>query len=185
MAAIIELPSATPGLTLYCHIRSASGQLWNGTAFETFNGSNWSNYVNSVVEDRSGGIGSGYYKGIFPPTVGIGKYTEVFYQQIGSSPALGDSNIGSGQIYWTGTIEEQGVFYEVQNFMMGSALPELTGVPPATPTVYQALMLLYMSLRNQHTATSTTETIGNSVGSTIASATVSDNGTVYTKGSFS
>lgn len=221
MAAILELPSATAGITAYAVIHNASGQYWNGSAFEAFNGANWSNYVNAVTEDRNGGNGSGYYKGTFPSGIAAGKYTETFYEQAGGSPAFGDANIGSGNIYWNGNVEEQGVGIvvaatpvilaagqpsinvgsvgsvtnigapglaaiqaQIQALLNATPIPELTGVPNATPTLQQALMLLFMSLRNNHTATQGAETIYNSAGTGITTAQLTDDGSTFTKGRF-
>ena len=221
MAAIIELPSATVGITSYCAIHNGAGQYWNGTAFESFNGANWSNYVNAVTEDRYSSEGSGYYKGTFPSSVPAGKYTLTFYQQNGGSPAFGDSNIGSGQIYWNGSVEEQGIGIvvaatpvtlapnqpainigtvavvnniaasglasiqaQLQALLNATPMPELTGVPGITPTIFQALMLAYMSLRNTHTATGGQESITNSGGTVITTAQLTDDGTTFTKAKF-
>jgi hypothetical protein len=65
-----------------------------------------------------------------------------------------------------------------------TAITELSGVPSATPTTKQALMLLYMALRNRTTTTASAQTIQNDAGSTIATATLSDDGTTMTKGEF-
>lgn len=186
MAGIIELTSATPGSTDYATIHNFSGQYWNGTAFETFNGSNWSNYVNALTEDRSGGSGSGYYKSAFPSAIVAGRYTFTFYQQSGGSPAFGDPTIGSGgPMYWTGSVEDQGWSSSVLSLLNTTTMPELTGIPAATPTVFQALMLLYMSLRNAHLATSIQESISNDAGGVITTAVIGDNGSTYTKAKFS
>jgi hypothetical protein len=185
MAAIIELTSATPGSTDYATIHNGAGQYWNGTSFESFNGANWSNYVSTVTEDRSGAVGSGYYKGTFPPAISPGRYTFTFYQQVGGSPAVGDPTIGSGgPMYWTGANEDQGTFVTELALLNGTAMPELTSIPGPTPTMWQALMLLYMSLRNLHTASGAQETICNDAGAGFTNAALSDNGTVYTKAKF-
>lgn len=186
MAAIIELTSATPGSTDYAVINDLAGKRWNGTAFETFNGANWSNYVIALTEDRSGANGTGYYKAVFPAAIVPGRYTFTFYQQAGGSPAFGDPTIGSGgPMYWTGANEDQGIVVTGVALLNATAIPELTGIPGPTPTVMQALMLLYMSLRNQHLATAVLETISNDAGTPITTAVVGDNGTTYTKAKFS
>jgi hypothetical protein len=186
MAGIIELTSAVSGSTNYAVINNASGQRWNGTTFESFNGANWSAYVNPLTEDRFSGNGTGYYKAAFPGAIAAGRYTFTFYQQLGGSPALGDTTIGSGgPMYWTGAQEDQGSIVTVLALLNATAIPELSGIPGPTPTLFQALMLLYMSLRNIHTATSSQESITNNAGSTITSAGLSDNGTTYTKAQFS
>lgn len=221
MSAIIELPAATTGQTIYATIHNNLGQYWNGTTFENFTAANWSNYVNTVTEDRSGGSGTGYYKGTFPSGISAGKYSEAFYQQGGGSPAIGDINIGSNTIYWNGTIEEQGIGIvvaatpvtlaasqpslnigtvstvnnigatglaniqaQLQTLLNATAMPELTGIPSATPTIFQALMLAYMAMRSAHTATASIETVYNSSGMPITTAALSDDGTTFTKAKF-
>lgn len=185
MAGIIELTSATAGSTDYAVINNASGQRWNGTSFETFNGANWSNYVQALTEDRFSGNGSGYYKAAFPSAIVAGRYTFTFYQQLGGSPAFGDPTIGSGgPMYWTGANEDQGSSVSVLALLNATAMPELTAIPGPTPSMFQALMLLYMSLRNLHTASGAQETICNDAGTGITNSALSDNGSVYTKGKF-
>lgn len=62
------------------------------------------------------------------------------------------------------------------------AIPELVaGVPTATPTLQEAAMLSYMALRNKYISTLTIVEIKNDAGATIAKATVSDNGAIYTR----
>jgi len=186
MSGIIELTSATAGSTDYAVIHNASGQCWNGTSFESFNGANWSNYALPLVEDRFSGNGAGYYKASFPGSISAGRYTFTFYQQFGGSPAFGDLTIGSGgPMYWTGSNEDQGTVVTALSLFNATAMPELTGIPGPTPTLYQALMLLYMSLRNIHTASSIQETISNDAGTGITTAVIGDNGTLYTKGKYS
>jgi len=174
MSAIIECISQT-GQTLYSTIHNSSGQLWNtsGLAFENYNSAHWSNYVISLTEQSP----TGYYTAAFPSQVSAGKYTEVFYQGLGATT---DPVIGNSSIYWNGSIEEQGI----GAVFTTTTFNELNSVPPASPTLSQLLMMLYMSLRNNHTATATQETISNDAGGIIGRATLSDNGTTTTKGKF-
>src|ERR1039457_1690821 len=142
MAGIIELTSARAGSTDCATIHNASGQYWNGTSFEIFNGANWSNYTNLLVEDRYSGNGSGYYKAAFPLTIPAGRYTFTFYQQNGGSPAFGDPTIGSGgPMYWTGANEDQGSSIRTLSLFNATAMPELGTIPGPTPSMFQALML--------------------------------------------
>lgn len=174
MSGIIEVISAT-GQTLYSVVHNFSGQLWNtsGVAFENYNSAHWANYVISLTEQSP----TGYYNAAFPTSIGAGKYTEVFYQ---GSGATTDPVIGSGSIYWNGTAEEQGIGLVFSN----QTLSELGSIPPASPTLAQALMMLYMSIRNSHSATSIQEIITNDAGTTIGTAALSDNGIITTKGKF-
>lgn len=74
---------------------------------------------------------------------------------------------------------------EVVDVIRTDTLSELAqGVPAATPTVAQALMLLYMSLRNAGTTTATSLTVSNDAGTVICKATLSDDGTTFTKAEF-
>lgn len=60
-------------------------------------------------------------------------------------------------------------------------LSELGSVPSATPTPAQAIMLLYMALRNKLTVSATAKAVFNNAGTSIASKTLSDDGTTYTE----
>ena len=76
------------------------------------------------------------------------------------------------------------ILTQIQTALGTDTIPELTGIPGANPTLKQAIMIMYMGLRNQHTATALQEKIYNSAGSVIASSSVSDDGTTYVKGKF-
>ncbi|MDZ4263914.1 MAG: hypothetical protein U1B30_16495, partial [Pseudomonadota bacterium] len=65
----------------------------------------------------------------------------------------------------------------------GAALPEVAqGIPSATPRPDQALMLLYMALRNAGKSTATERRILNDAGTVIAKSTMSDDGTTFDQG---
>lgn len=64
------------------------------------------------------------------------------------------------------------------------SMPELGSLPSSTPTIYQALMLLYMALRNKRTASGSQESIYNNAGTAITNAPISDDGTTFTKDKF-
>lgn len=66
-----------------------------------------------------------------------------------------------------------------------SAMPELTGVPSATPSLVKGLMFLIMRLLNKATTTATQDDIHNDAGASIASSTISDDSTTFTKGKYS
>ena len=65
-----------------------------------------------------------------------------------------------------------------------AALPELTGISdiPVTPTIPQALMLLYMRERNDFQTTTSERRILNDAGVEILDAPMSDNGAVFSQG---
>jgi hypothetical protein len=67
----------------------------------------------------------------------------------------------------------------------GDTLAELAqAAPAATPTLAAAMMLLYMALRNGLDTTSTLKSIKNDAGTVITKATLSDDGTTFTKAEF-
>lgn len=96
-----ELRGATStGETCYALVLNSSGKFWNGSAFETFSGSNYSNYDIAVTEVGSTGI----YSGDFP--VGVtssGTYEYFIKRQQGGSPAADDPISNTGKIDWTGS----------------------------------------------------------------------------------
>jgi hypothetical protein len=107
-------------------------------------------------------------------------------------PTVSTVNLGASQTGVTiGTVNALGttalasVLTQIRTALSTDTMSELTGVPSATPTIQQALMLSYMSLRNEHTATSSQEKIKNNAGTVIATSALSDDGNVFTKGQFS
>jgi len=72
---------------------------------------------------------------------------------------------------------------EVVDALGTDAIAELAqGIPTATPTIKQALMLPYMALRNESLTTATLLSIKNDAGTVITKSTLSDDATTMTKG---
>lgn len=72
------------------------------------------------------------------------------------------------------------------NAAFDAAISELgVAAPAVTPTMRTGLMWLYMMARNLGTQNSTTKTVSNGAGVTIASAAISDDATTFTKGEYS
>jgi hypothetical protein len=64
--------------------------------------------------------------------------------------------------------------------LTGATLAELPqAAPPATPTLAQAMMLLYMAIRNLLEVTATEKRISNDAGTIIAKKALSDDGTTF------
>ena len=63
-------------------------------------------------------------------------------------------------------------------------LSEITGASdiPSTPTIQQALMLLYQWLRNDTQSTASERRILNDAGTEVLDATMSDDGTTFSQG---
>lgn len=71
---------------------------------------------------------------------------------------------------------------EIVNGILGGEITELAGVPAASPSLEEALALLYMALRNKRETTSTSLKIHNDAGAVIATASATDDGTTTTIG---
>lgn len=74
---------------------------------------------------------------------------------------------------------------EVSDVLKTDTISELAADPGTTPTFEDALMLLYMALRNKATASNTQQTIANAAGTTVLTASLSDSAGITTKGKFS
>jgi hypothetical protein len=74
-----------------------------------------------------------------------------------------------------------GILSDVYSAIGGPIAELAQAAPAATPTLKEALMLLYMALRNEGTTTATNLTISNDTGTVIAKATLSDDTTTFTK----
>lgn len=160
------------GKNVYALVRNATGAIWNGSAFVAYATANLGSYAISLAQQ---GTASGYYAGDFP-TVSAGIYAVSAFERGGASPAEGDLLIASGDLHWDGSAV-------VPRLPLN--LAELSGVPPAAPTIGQALMFLYMALRNQIIVTAAQQKISNDAGSTIGTSVLSDDGVTFTRGKFS
>ena len=65
--------------------------------------------------------------------------------------------------------------------VVGETMTELASIPGASPTLKQAIALLYMALRNKVDIDATTKEIDTDAGTVLATKTLSDNGTTYTE----
>ena len=74
------------------------------------------------------------------------------------------------------TLYTEGVIAELTD-----PIPELSGDPGGTPTMREAIMMLFMKARNAETVTATAKTVKNNAGATIMTHTLADDGTTFTK----
>lgn len=123
MAGIIDVAGQT-GRTIYFVIRNSSGQVWNGSAFEAFNPSNWATYDVAATEQGT----SGYYSATFPGGIMAGKYSIVAHRQVGGSPATTDPVFGVGIYYWTGSAEEQGIRATLEDLRLDELVQVTAGM---------------------------------------------------------
>lgn len=114
---------------------------------------------------------------------------------VGSEMALADGAITAAKIaadaitaakIATGAIDADALatdgVQEIRDAIFAKVLSELsTGQPSATPTLEQAIMLLFMAMRNVGVQTSSEFRIANDAGTTICEADVSDDGSVFTR----
>ena len=87
------------GKNVYFLLRNSAGQVWNGSAFATYQTVNYSSYPITATEQ---GTASGYYVGTFP-AVSLGVYNLLAKERAGVSPAETDVTVGTGVIQWTGS----------------------------------------------------------------------------------
>ncbi len=178
------------GLSVYAVIRNATaGDVWNGTTFEAFTAGNWATYDVAMTEQST----TGFYKANFPSSITSGMYFITFHS--GSSPTVLDTLIGQDKGVWDGTAWLTGIAFtdtqkteinaEMLDIFNNYAMPELSGVPDATPSPFQAFMLLFMWLRNNTTATANTRSVRDSAGTAIGTATMSDDGSTFQQGKLS
>ena len=89
----------TTGLTLYAVLLNATGQIWNGAAFEAIVAGSWTSYDIALTEATAG-----IYLANMPAAV-AGDYSYVVYERAGVNPAVTDTIRGSGTIAWDGSAE--------------------------------------------------------------------------------
>ena len=95
---------------------------------------------------------------------------------------IGTAGAGLTALGGMSTTMKAQVNTEVVDVLGTDTLAEMAqGIPPAAPTFKQAVMYLYMRLRNKLTVTSSELAIYNDAGTKIAKKTVSDDGTTYTE----
>jgi hypothetical protein len=95
-------------------------------------------------------------------------------------------NISSiGSAVGLSTQQKADVNTEIVDVLKTDTISELTAaVPPATPTFEQALMYWYMQWRNATETTSIIHRVKNDSGSVICKASLSDDGSTFTKGEY-
>lgn len=96
-----------------------------------------------------------------------------------------EANIGNLDAAVSGAATQAEVATEISDALNTDTISELGSIPGASPTFAQAIMLMYMALRNQATASTTQSTIKNNAGTTIGTATLSDSSGTFTKGKYS
>lgn len=85
------------GVTVYTIIRDNDGDVWNGSAFETYSVGNLGNYDIPLTEQGT----SGFYAADFPSGIATSDvpYAVTAHQQPGTSPEEGDLVVGSETYY--------------------------------------------------------------------------------------
>jgi len=173
MSAELEIAYGVSGRTLYSVIRNSVGAVWNGASFVAYNGANWTTYAVAMTEQGT----SGYYTGDFP-AVAAGTYNVETRDRAGGAAATTDPLAGSGSLSWDGTAV---VVVPTTTTILASSITELASIPNPSPTLSQALALLYMTLRNQITVDAANKKIHNDAGATLATKALTDTGALYTE----
>lgn len=126
---------------------------------------------------------------VFDSIVSGSDFLQVDIEQVdGSSTAAADLSSNAGNmdaaISSLNDLSAAQVNTEVSDVLKTDTISELGAVPGATPTFEEAIMFAYMALRNRNTASSSQRTIQNNAGTTIGTASLTDSGSVFTKGKF-
>lgn len=98
MAGELQIDWMT-GRTVYFLVRSATAQVWNGSALENYLTANYASYRIAGVEQ---GTASGFYTGTMP-ALAAGIYSITAREQGGALAAETDQTVGVGTLSWTGT----------------------------------------------------------------------------------
>lgn len=113
------------------------------------------------------------------PTGGISGFDP---QVSGVNLTANQQGVTIGTVNNLGSNAQSNVLAQVVAALFSTTMPELsTGAPPTTPTFAQALMLLFMALRNKRIADANYEQIHNAAGTVITKAQVSYDGSAVTK----
>lgn len=90
-----------------------------------------------------------------------------------------------GTVNALGTTAQTQVNDQVLDVLATDIFTELSSLPAASTSLKNMIQLLYMMARNKRTASTSDEKVHNAAGTVIATASISDSGTVYTKEAFS
>jgi hypothetical protein len=124
------------------------------------------------VKDIHGKLPSGAISGFNPATTNVNLNTNQASVTVGTVNSLGS------------TARSQ-VNAEMVDVIFTDVMTELAaGTPVSAPTVAAGLMFIYMMARNKRTASNSQEKVYNAAGTNIATASVSDDGSVLTKDAF-
>jgi len=180
---------AAPSLTLYACRTQLNGNvlLSDGLSDEVWgtSGHDADDY-DIPVPEKPVGV-SGHYVGDFDAlgNVAAGLYRVAVYKQAGGSPADSDKVIARGQIRWSAA----GEITDVEQALEVDTIAEpAAGAPPASPTMVQILNYIYRLFRNKKATDAGPPaklTVYKDDGSTpMFEASLSDDGTIFTKGEF-
>jgi len=124
---------------------------------------------------------------VYTMAVGVGNRVASDSEAVSGSTTAADNveaNIGNldAAVSTRSTLTSANVNTEVVDVLRTDTMTELSqAVPPATPTMEEAVMLLYMAVRNKLTVTNGEKGFYNDAGTKVAKKTLSDDGTTYTE----
>ncbi len=155
MAAEIQFTAPT-GVTCYAQVRTATGTIWNGAAFEAYLTANIATYAITATEQ---GSASGYYTATMPAAA-AGVYNVIGKKKVGGSVAEADPTQSTGQIEWTGTT----VAYQADKAGYSLAATGLDSITATDPTGLastwpQKMVQVWQSIFKRHKKDGTAQTI--------------------------
>jgi hypothetical protein len=124
---------------------------------------------------------------VYDSLVGGSDYLAVDAVEISSNTAAADNvqaNIGNldAAISGLNDVSVASVTAGVDDLLRTVTISEMAQqAPPAAPTLEEAVMYVYMALRNQVSVTAAIKTFSNSAGTVIFKKVLSDDGTTYTE----
>lgn len=141
--------------------------------------------VTGAVGSVTGNVGGNVTGSVGSVTGAVGSVTgNVGGNVTGSVGSVASGGITAASIA-TGAIDADALAADAVDEIWSKAMTELAAVPGVTGTVLEALQWLFLLSRNKITQTNSTQTLRNNAdGANIATASVSDDGTTFTRAKF-
>jgi hypothetical protein len=173
MAGELQYRHSATGATLYALLRNESGQVWNGSAFETQVNANWTTYAITLTETPASGY---FYIGNMPAAT-AGVYHGEVYLRAGGTPAITDGRESYfDEFHWNGTA----VVQPLPNVASGAAggvrdVAMVGGTTQTAGDLYTAITAIgIVGVQVAATISSVTRTVGDNDGGLAAAVNAHD-----------
>jgi uncharacterized protein YjbJ (UPF0337 family) len=143
--------------------------------------------VTGAVGSVTGNVGGNVAGSVASVTGAVGSVTGNVGGNVAGSVAsvanIAPTGTGLTAVPWNAAWDAE-VQSEVIDALQTALAEMAQGIPPATPTIQEAIMYLYMAWRNKTETTASLLKVTNDAGTAITKATLSDNTTIFTKDKF-